>query len=390
MTGRRYWWDVTVVGVVLVVGALASLQLETPLDHALCGFVLLLFAVAYAVCARPELGRGFGGGGTWRAPVFVALACVALLLGTAVAPQVATLQAVAYPLTWLISAGRRSAIAASACIAGAVLVGTALAVPGLDGVLRAVITAVLSFSFALAMGLWISSIVEYGEQRAALLAELTAAQGQVEALSRDRGAARERERLARDVHDTLAQSLAGLVILAERAGRQARSGDAQAAAASIATVEDVARDALAEARALVVRTAAVPEAPAFGRAVERLVERFRAEAGLEIELDRGGDASPRGRDAEVVLLRCLQEALANVRKHAGATRARVEVHADADGAVQLAVHDDGRGFDPAAPRDGFGLDGMAERVALAGGSLEIDTAPGRGTVLRVALPGVPS
>ena len=91
-------------------------------------------------------------------------------------------------------------------------------------------TAGFSVAFAIALGLWIASIVEYGEERARLLAELTAAQAEVEALSRDRGAAEERERLAREIHDTLAQTLAGLVILAERAGRQSRDGRADAAA----------------------------------------------------------------------------------------------------------------------------------------------------------------
>jgi signal transduction histidine kinase len=245
----------------------------------------------------------------------------------------------------------------------------------------------LGLAFAIAFGLWISSVVEYGEERARLVGELTAAQAEIEALSRDRGAAMERERLARDVHDTLAQTLAGLTMMSERAGRQLGEGRADAAADSIATVERLSRDALDEARAIVSRTAAVPSDVALGDAVDRLVSRFRAEAGLTIDLDLQLDSSGvLSRESQLVLLRCLQESLANVRKHAAATRVEVRVSAGPDGGAQLAVADDGHGFDVAARRDGFGLEGMAERVALAGGELEVTSIPGGGTTLIVRLP----
>ncbi|MFT4218937.1 MAG: ATP-binding protein, partial [Microbacterium sp.] len=162
-------------------------------------------------------------------------------------------------------------------------------------------------------------------------------------------------------------------------------GSADAAAQSIATVERVARDALAEARALVAQTAAVPAEPAFEEAVARLVERFRAEAGLVIDLDGSPGVAQLDRETQVVLLRCLQEGLANVRKHAGATRVTVRV-GTAGAAAVLVVSDDGRGFDVSRARSGFGLSGMADRAALADGELEVDSAPGRGTTLRVRLP----
>ena len=198
----------------------------------------------------------------------------------------------------------------------------------------AIAAAVAGFglAFAIAFGLWIAGVVEYGQERARLVGELTAAQAEVEALSRDRGAAMERERLARDVHDTLAQTLAGLAILSERAGRQLGEGRADAAADSIATVERLSRDALDEARAIVSRMAAVPSDAALGDAVDRLVSRFRAEAGLTIDLDLQLDsAGVLPRESQLVLLRCLQESLANVRKHAAATRVDVRVSAAPDG-----------------------------------------------------------
>ena len=161
------------------------------------------------------------------------------------------------------------------------------------------------------------------------------------------------------------------------------------AADTIATVERLSRDALDEARAIVSRMAAVPSDAALGDAVDRLVSRFRAEAGITIDLDlRLDSAGVLPRESQLVLLRCLQEALANVRKHAAATRIDVQVLATPAGAAQLAVTDDGRGFDVAARRDGFGLDGMKERVALAGGELDVSSSSG-GTSLVVRLPATP-
>ncbi|MFT4221079.1 MAG: histidine kinase, partial [Microbacterium sp.] len=182
----------------------------------------------------------------WRGGAFLAVAAVSIGVGVAGAPMLATLQAVAYPLAWVLTDSRRHAVLACAAIAVSVLVGFAVGLGGsASGWMSGLVTSSFSFAFAIALGLWISNIVDYGHERARLLAELTAAQAEVEALSRDRGAADERERLARDIHDTLAQTLAGLVIVAERAGRQSRAGSADAAAQSIATVERVARDALA-------------------------------------------------------------------------------------------------------------------------------------------------
>jgi signal transduction histidine kinase len=243
--------------------------------------------------------------------------------------------------------------------------------------------ALVSFGFSIAIGLWITSLSEYANERAALVDDLTSAQAEIAALNRERGAYAERERLARDLHDTLAQSLAGLVMLAERARRQSQEGRTAAATQSTAQLEDVARTALVEARVLVARTAAVPAEPAFGTAVERLVERFRSEAGLVIDLS-AADVSA-DRETQVVVLRCLQEALANVRKHAGASRVSVRVELVGT-AVELVVADDGRGFDQDHREGGFGLDGMGERVRIVGGRLDVTSEPGAGTEVRVRLP----
>lgn len=406
MLSRRRWDAVVALGsLVILAGLLLPFRSDDMTRMVVSVAAVALFVVGYAVAGRPAIGRvalvdlaagsGFGGGdgvgigpiAAWRFPAFLAVSAVAVGVGAAAVPFMAMLQTLAYPLVWVVGDTRRRGIAGSAVIAACVFTGTWLGHGAdADSALAGGATGVFSLVFAIAIGLWIASIAEWGEERERLLADLTAAQHQVEALSRERGAAAERERLARDIHDTLAQTLAGLVIFAERAGRQSREGQTDAAATTIATVEQVARDALAEARALVARTASVPSEPAFGAAIERLVERFRAHGAARIDLDATGILGDLDREAQVVLLRCLQEALSNAMKHAGARRVGVRVAVAAEGAAELSVTDDGRGFDLAQPGRGFGLEGMRERVSLAGGEFAVASTPGAGTTLEVRLP----
>lgn len=391
---NRRWWDAAVIAASLAVAIAAALSGATAVESAVAAGALALFLAAYAFVAR----GGLRDARRWRLPVFAGLAAVSLAIGCAVQPFFAIMQAIAYPLVWVLAARRRPAIIASVAVAVGVFVGFAVFGGILDGggaTLAALgagaASAGFGLAFAIAFGLWIASVVEYGEERATLVAELTAAQGEVAALSEERGAAMERERMSRDVHDTLAQTLAGLTILAERAGRQLAEGRADAAADTVATVERLSRDALDEARAIVSRTAAVPADAALGDAVERLISRFRAETGLLIELElQLESAGVLARDSQLVVLRCLQESLANVRKHAGATTVRVRVYAGPDGGAVLEVADDGRGFDPAVRHDGFGLDGMRERVALAGGDFRVVSQPEGGTNVSVRLPSRPT
>ena len=102
---------------------------------------------------------------------------------------------------------------------------------------------------------------------------------------------------------------------------------------------------------------------------------------MQSEVDVGGRLDP---ELETTVYRIVQEALTNIAKHAQAERVRIHVALDFD-FVRVEVSDDGRGFDPEARADGFGLVGMRERVALAHGQLEIDSAVGR-TVVRATLP----
>lgn len=389
MSNRR-WWDAAVAAatVMVTVAMAVGLSPSTPLDITLASIALGVFVIAgYLLIARPGLRNN----AEWRMPAFVVVSALTLAVGCATEPFYAVLQAIAYPLTWVLTDRKRRAVMGSAVIAIGVMIGFAVFADVTDptstwiALVTAIATAGFSFAFAVALGLWISSIIDWGEERARLLAELTAAQGEIEALSRERGASAERERLARDIHDTLAQTLAGLTILAERAGKQLADGREDAAAGTIGTVERLTRDALDEARALVARTASPPADTALGDAVGRLVDRFRAETGLTIDLVL--DATDTiARDGQLVVLRCLQESLANVRKHASATRVIVRVITASDGSARLEVEDDGDGFDASARHDGFGLQGMTERLALAGGTFEVSSSPGGGTIVAVDLP----
>ena len=382
MMSESRWWDavVPIVAAAIVAPVLILSDLDV-LGRALVAASAALLIVAYFGFGR-RLRRG---GSTPLAVVFVILLAISIGVGVAAAPFIAMLQTLAYPLVWVSVDTRRGGVLGSVAIGFGVFIG--LVAHGgftIESLWEGILSAGLAVVFATALGLWISSIAEYGEERARLVTELTEAQSQVEALSRDRGAAEERERIARDIHDTLAQTLAGLVLLSERAGRQARDGRTDAAAEAIATIEQTAREALAESRALVARMAAVPADDALAAAIERLAARFRAEVGLaiDVEVAAGVDLD---REQQVVLLRCLQEALANVRKHARATLVVVTVAPHGEG-IGMTVRDDGVGFDPSAARTGFGLDGISDRATLAGGSVEVDSVPGRGSVLTILLP----
>lgn len=378
---RRLWVDIAVaaamlLGIAIVVGG----GDRGGIVVALSGLALLL--IAY-VCARPMLAAPTGPRAGW----IVAVIAVSFGVMTWGSPSLATMQVIGYPLVWMISPRIRAGVVGSCAVGVGMFAGTVGGLGWSGDVLRDAGTiAVLSVAFAIVMGWWITSTAEYGDERARLVDELTSAQHEVAALHRDKGMSDERERIAREIHDTLAQTLAGLVILAEQAGRRSRQGDSSGAASTTARLESVAREALDEARALVARTAAVPSDDALEAAIERLVARFRDDTGLEILVRSPRDVGGLDRDRQVVILRCLQEALSNVRRHAHADRVVIDVSRDEDGVVRLVVQDDGRGFDRDAGTVGYGLEGMRDRVALADGVLEVRSAPGAGTTLSVALP----
>ena len=247
-------------------------------------------------------------------------------------------------------------------------------------------TAAGNIAFALIVGLFIDGLVRESRKRKQLLVELRSTRDELAAAEREAGAVTERERLAREIHDTLTQDFTSIVMLAQSGRETAAAGDGATAVRRFDEIQQTARDALAEARAL-VRAMSPPALDGAGLvdAVTRLTERFAAETGTTVDLRVEGVARTLAPTSEVAALRATQEALANVRKHAGATRITVVLAYDEDGAT-VAVSDDGAGFDPAAPRDGYGLDGLSSRVQAVGGLAEVESSPGAGTRVRVRVP----
>ena len=313
---------------------------------------------------------------------FIVTVVVASGLVVSAYPTLAIIQVIAYPVAWSFSATIRRAVVANVAIALAVGVGFLVSLgTGTTNLVQTAFTVALSLGFSLAMGFWISRMTKLGEERGLLLAELQGAQEQIAALNRAAGAAEERERLARDLHDTIAQDLTGLVMLAQRARRETTGSDA-----TLALLEESARAVLTETRALVAAGASVSDDGLdLGSALRRLADRFMRETGVRVDLDLD-ERLTLSRDVEVVALRCVQEALGNARKHARASRVSIDVaRIDAD-RVRVRVVDDGIGFDPVTAPDGFGLTGMTERLSLVHGTLTVTSAPGAGTTIIAELP----
>lgn len=202
----------------------------------------------------------------------------------------------------------------------------------------------------------------------------------------------ERERIAREMHDSLAQVL-GVTHLRLRAlGSRADVGSTHAIAGELAELADLSEEAYRDVRE------AILDLRESSRADRGLLNGLRAylakyshqcgiATSLETTLDHDLALPPR---SEIQVIRVIQEALTNVRKHSGAKSAVVRI-AETDGTATFAVEDDGHGFDlnGALRRDGFGLHAMRERMELIRGALVIDSAPGRGTRVVASVPGVP-
>ncbi len=218
------------------------------------------------------------------------------------------------------------------------------------------------------------------------------AQSVAEDRTRDSIAATERERgrWARELHDESLQSLAGLRVLLSAA----RRGDSAEVDRLLTQGIDQVDAAIAEMRRLIadLRPTTLDEL-GLGAALEALGERTAMGDSLEVEMSVDLDFPSGGRDVRLLgeiedtVYRLVQEALNNAAQHGETNHARVEVRED-DDILRVRVSDEGCGFDPSAATDGFGLVGMRERVALAGGTLELQSAPGKGTTIVAAIPAV--
>jgi signal transduction histidine kinase len=205
--------------------------------------------------------------------------------------------------------------------------------------------------------------------------------------AREAGVVDERRRMAREIHDTLAQGLTGIVTQLQAAEQVA--DDPARWRRHVTAATRLARDSLTEARRSVhaLRPASL-EKGRLSEALAGVAERWSGLNGIPVQITTTGGLRPVQPEVEFALLRAAQEALANVARHAHATRVGLTV-SYMDSEVALDVRDDGVGFNPRLPeRDGFGLVAMRQRIEDLAGTLQVESEPGSGTAISACVPTV--
>ncbi|OCC13186.1 sensor histidine kinase [Streptomyces sp. PTY087I2] len=291
------------------------------------------------------------------------------------------------PMRWALPA---VAVTAAAAIAGFVGHGQEIG-PG------AFIGPLIGAAVAVATVLGYDALFRESERRRELIVELVATRAELAEAERTAGTLAERERLAREIHDTLAQGLSSIQLLLRAAERSLPEN--APAAPHVRAAREAAQANLAEARSF-VRALTPPdlEHGSLAAALERLCARTTAPE-LTVRFAVSGTPVELPTPYEVALLRTAQSALANTVRHAEARRAEITL-SFMDTSVALDVVDDGRGFDPSgAPAHerggrgddgrgdgGFGLPAMRARAGSLGGVLSVESAPGQGTAVALTLP----
>jgi signal transduction histidine kinase len=372
LAGLHRWFDrhplagdhlVAAVTVLLVAGELTSGRLvssDTPVAPTTEEVVVSLALVAPLAFGPRAPGAVFA---TVMALCLVQLAVTEHVLIADLAPLVA--------LYYLVVHGpsRLKPIGLGVALVGGVVMSARASFPGvLDGFVLG--TAVIT-TYVLLVAL-------LADRRVSRRARLTALE-----VERDRqaeiGAAQERARIARELHDVVAHSLAVMVAQAD-GGRYAAPGDPDAASGALAQIAETGRDALAQMRRLL----GVLRAGEEGGDLPGLVRRL-AGAGLPVELEVEGRARELPAEVGLCIHRVAQEALTNVLKHAESPQRVEVVLCYLDSEVELTVRDDGRGV-AAGDGHGHGLAGMRERVALHSGTLHAGPRAGGGYEVRARLP----
>ncbi|MFI6502986.1 sensor histidine kinase [Nonomuraea typhae] len=222
----------------------------------------------------------------------------------------------------------------------------------------------------------------------ATLAENAGLHAQLLAQAREAGVLDERQRMAREIHDTLAQGFTG--IIAQLQAAEQMHEVPRAWRRPFEAVKGLARESLSEARRSVDALRPEPlEGAGLSQALAGVAERCAKLHGLAVQVTTTGTVRALAPEAEFALLRTAQEALANVARHADASRAGVTL-SYLEREVALDVRDDGAGFDVGAPGGGFGLAIMRQRVEGLSGTLRIESEPGAGTGISACIPAGPA
>ncbi|MFH9424391.1 sensor histidine kinase [Streptomyces sp. NPDC017529] len=376
------------VAALLALAAVRAVADHSPNTPAVTGAAVLLLAVYAVGPTLPPVRTSTAAAALWLAAVMAVWTVLLALtpLGVWLAFPLFFVQLHLLPLRWGLPA---------------VLVTTLVAIGGFGWhthvlTVGTVVGPALGAAVAVAVVLGYQALYRESEQRRRLIEELTAARSELAAAEHAAGVLAERERLAREIHDTLAQGLSSIQLLLRAAERALPQGpDTETALGHVRQARQAAVDNLAEARRF-VRALSPPdlEAGSLPAALERLCATTAQASGVAVHCQVSGAPVELPTPHEVALLRIAQSALANTVRHAGAGRAELTL-SYMDTEVALDVVDDGAGFVPAevpAPGSGagsgtgFGLAAMRARARALHGTLAVESAPGEGTALAVTLP----
>ena len=349
------WW--AAVTVRLGPGASTRWRLTAFAVHtALAGF-LVWISLPYGVFAYTGFLLAYGLGSRWRAAGFVA---TALVVSAAMAGGYPSGNA-AQTVTYLIVAG---------VLVGLVINSASITNRALDQNRE--------------RGQMISELAEANRRLEASMAENAALHAQLIAQAREAGIVEERQRLAGEIHDTLAQGLTGIIAQLEAAEHARHRADTWSR--HVAQARALARANLTEARRSVraLRPGHLEEV-SLPEAIGALARTWSQQSMIAADLETTGTVVRAGPDTEAAVFRAAQEALSNVAKHAQATKVQITLTYLGD-TLLLDVADDGTGFDARATTDGYGLVGMRQRLSRVGGMLTVESAPGSGTILNASVP----
>jgi signal transduction histidine kinase len=362
-------WAVCYAVVALAVATAVAGQSETPpANRVVAVAAIAVLAVLYGCWGRR--GRA--------AAAYVVVTLLVFGIATYAVGTVSYLLFALCPLIFMVLGLRAAVVAVVVANLAPLLAGVLRGEADRYFLIHAGPIFVLTAAVAVCLGVWINRVVDQSLERAGLITELESSRAEVARLSHEAGVAAERARLAGEIHDTLAQGFTSIITLLQAA-------DPQLADERLALAVRTARENLAESRTLVAALApAALTGGSLREAVRRQTARFTEETAIPATCRVSGEPRELPTAVEVVLLRAVQESLANVRRHARATEVSVLLAYGADG-VRLVVRDDGRGFDPAGGH-GYGLVGMRARAEQVDGTLRVHSAPGTGALIEVEVP----
>jgi signal transduction histidine kinase len=232
------------------------------------------------------------------------------------------------------------------------------------------------------IGTFISSIIKQSTDRQRLIDELTRSRADLMRVEREAGRLTERQRLARDIHDTLAQHFTSIIMHLSAA----KYSNPESVQSEVQQAEDAAREGLGEIRRIVwdMQPEQIERA-SLVEAVEELAARWSAETSVLVKMKVTGTPRSLPSSAETALLRISQEAMHNITKHAQAKNVNITFSFMEDLFV-MDIADDGVGFNPSKANGGFGLKTMRDRIEELSGIFTIESEQGRGTAIAVSLP----